>query len=189
LKYTLYCILQPGELEIQTLLLLSSLKRHLKGDYGLYAWNGIVTIRNSVFSDNGDAAGDYGAYFTNNSKAIIQDSLFEDNIGSGIGVSGATVAIARSSLVGNGNHGLFVDSRASTVKIGCSNIHDNIGMGVDNTSGEELEARSNWWGTTTGPTHTDNLGGTGDEVSDDVQYDPWLVYPDTCRLFLPIVLK
>jgi hypothetical protein len=37
MKYTIYCILQPGELEIQSLLLLCSLKRSLLGDYQLFA--------------------------------------------------------------------------------------------------------------------------------------------------------
>jgi uncharacterized protein YvpB len=156
-------------------------------DYGLYAWNSTVTIRDTVFTNNGDTIGDYAAFFDNNSKGIIRDSVFKDNAGSGIGASNSTIAVARSSLVRNGADGLFVTSRGSTVKIGCSNIHDNTGMGIKNTSGEDLEARSNWWGTATGPTHTDNPGGPGDEVSNDVRYEPWLVYPDTCRLFLPIV--
>lgn len=37
MKYTIYCIIQPGELEIQSLLLLSSLKKSLLGDYHLIA--------------------------------------------------------------------------------------------------------------------------------------------------------
>lgn len=36
MKYTIYCIIQPGELEIQSLLLLSSLKKSLPGDYQLF---------------------------------------------------------------------------------------------------------------------------------------------------------
>jgi hypothetical protein len=37
MKYTIYCIIQPGELEIQSLLLLSSLRKNLVGDYRILA--------------------------------------------------------------------------------------------------------------------------------------------------------
>jgi hypothetical protein len=37
-----------------------------------------------------------------------------------------------------------------------------------------LDAVKNWWGSDTGPTHASNAAGTGDPVSDDVDFDPWL---------------
>jgi hypothetical protein len=37
-----------------------------------------------------------------------------------------------------------------------------------------VDARSNWWGAQSGPYHaTLNLGGTGNDVSDNVLFDPW----------------
>ncbi|MFC1554783.1 right-handed parallel beta-helix repeat-containing protein, partial [candidate division KSB1 bacterium] len=36
-----------------------------------------------------------------------------------------------------------------------------------------LDAKSNWWGDTTGPTHTSNATGVGAAVSDDVDFEPW----------------
>jgi hypothetical protein len=39
-------------------------------------------------------------------------------------------------------------------------------------------ARNNWWGHSSGPYHPDlNPGGTGDEVSDFVEFAPWLTGP------------
>ncbi|MFC2112201.1 hypothetical protein ACFLTA_02950 [Bacteroidota bacterium] len=35
MKYSVYCILQPGELEVQTLILFCTLKKNLKGDYSI----------------------------------------------------------------------------------------------------------------------------------------------------------
>jgi len=47
--------------------------------------------------------------------------------------------------------------------------------GVYNENAEEtVDATLNWWGNASGPTHTSNPGGTGDAVSDNVDYDPWL---------------
>ncbi|MBK6900191.1 MAG: right-handed parallel beta-helix repeat-containing protein [bacterium] len=42
------------------------------------------------------------------------------------------------------------------------------------TNGFNFDARSNWWGAASGPYHaTLNPGGTGDEVSDHVLFEPW----------------
>jgi nitrous oxidase accessory protein NosD len=44
-----------------------------------------------------------------------------------------------------------------------------------------LNAENNWWGSSTGPTHPNNPGGTGDAVIDapefNVDYTPWLTSP------------
>jgi len=45
-----------------------------------------------------------------------------------------------------------------------------------------VDATLNWWGDATGPTHTDNIGGTGDSVSDNVDYNPWCINSE-CTLF------
>ncbi len=41
---------------------------------------------------------------------------------------------------------------------------------VDNTTQVAFNATNNWWGSPTGPTHLENPGGTGDRVSDYVDY-------------------
>jgi hypothetical protein len=48
-----------------------------------------------------------------------------------------------------------------------------------------LNARCNWWGKATGPSHSSNTGGTGDKVSDFVEYSPWLndTYEVTPRIY------
>jgi len=45
----------------------------------------------------------------------------------------------------------------------------------DGLTGSPLNAENNWWGNATGPTHAGNPGGTGDAVSDNVDFDPWLL--------------
>ncbi len=49
-----------------------------------------------------------------------------------------------------------------------------------------LNAENNWWGDPSGPHHTDNPYGLGDNVSGTVDFSPWLLYygPETS---LPIV--
>ncbi|MDZ7313674.1 MAG: T9SS type A sorting domain-containing protein, partial [candidate division KSB1 bacterium] len=57
--------------------------------------------------------------------------------------------------------------------INCNQIYDNTAFGVYNPTGVVANAPGNWWGDPTGPTHASNPGGSGDVVSDDVDFKPW----------------
>jgi len=51
----------------------------------------------------------------------------------------------------------------------------NTTYGLKNEHGtHDVTAERNWWNSNTGPTHTSNPGGTGDSVSDKVDFTPWL---------------
>lgn len=41
-----------------------------------------------------------------------------------------------------------------------------------------VDTRYNWWGSTTWPAHASNPSGTGNSVTDKVQFDPWLTSPE-----------
>jgi len=89
------------------------------------------------------------------------------------------------------------DERLSTVQMtGCTISHNNIGIRLDddgdlianynNILGNNIiavfkenppsvDATNNWWDDASGPHHpTTNPGGAGDEVSDNVDFVPWL---------------
>ena len=52
--------------------------------------------------------------------------------------------------------------------------NDQYGIMLDPTAtGGPLNATANWWGHASGPQHASNPGGTGDVVSDNVDYSPW----------------
>ncbi|MBN1887265.1 MAG: Ig-like domain-containing protein [Thermoflexales bacterium] len=51
--------------------------------------------------------------------------------------------------------------------------------GLRNSGQITVDARYNWWGDASGPRHATNPAGRGDEVSDLVQFDPWLPSPAT----------
>lgn len=60
-------------------------------------------------------------------------------------------------------------------------IFDN-GQGVIadpdySSSNVTFDSRFNWWGESGGPSHSSNIGGTGDTISDFVDYSPWLDTP------------
>ena len=72
--------------------------------------------------------------------------------------------------------GLWHPSRpVVTNYINYNDIWDNTGYGVRTFDGPPaVDARFNWWGHASGPTHSSNPGGTGDRISDNVDYSPWL---------------
>lgn len=58
--------------------------------------------------------------------------------------------------------------------INYNNIHGNT-IGVNWLLGSvAVDARFNWWDDLSGPSHASNIGGTGDVITDKVDYSPWL---------------
>ncbi len=85
----------------------------------------------------------------------------------------ASPSISYASIINN-EHGL-VALGASNPSINYSDIYNNVYYGVRNVNQAfVIDATNNWWGSNSGPTHLANPGGTGDEVTDAVDYDPWL---------------
>jgi len=65
---------------------------------------------------------------------------------------------------------------ATKVEVHYNNISGNT-YGVKNVGTGTLDATHNYWGDALdGPTHTSNPDGTGDEISDDVDYVPWIYF-------------
>ena len=64
--------------------------------------------------------------------------------------------------------------QGATPTLTCNDIHDNDNMGLYNDMPTTtVNAENHWWGSTSGPTHTGNPGGTGEMVSDGINYTPW----------------
>ncbi|MEM3627875.1 MAG: right-handed parallel beta-helix repeat-containing protein [Candidatus Bathyarchaeia archaeon] len=75
--------------------------------------------------------------------------------------------------------GILIENRVnvSTVTLNYNNIYNNKPYGCTNEATGLLDARFNWWGDASGPTHASNSGGMGDKISDNVDYSPWLGNP------------
>lgn len=69
------------------------------------------------------------------------------------------------------DEGITVRADATGVTVNYNNIENN-GVGVQNDTTVDLDAENNWWGANDGPS---SVGpGSGDAVSANVDYDPWL---------------
>jgi len=86
----------------------------------------------------------------------------------------------RYNTLKDNEYGIYIDSLGdfgddplTKIVFTKNNIEGN-GYGFYNGDVVRVNAENNWWGRTSGPTHDDNPGGTGDRVSDNVDFDPWL---------------
>ena len=87
----------------------------------------------------------------------------------------------------NCNAGVHIDDGLNGSRINYNNIYNN-GVGINNTAGEIVDAKFNWWGNETGPYHpTLNPTGDGDEVTDDILFENWLLAPYPPPLLSPIL--
>jgi len=90
--------------------------------------------------------------------------------GAAITTTNASPTITYSSL--NNNYGAVKANGASNPIVHYSDIFQNSAPLVFNNVNKSfnIDARWNWWGSNTGPTHAGNPGGTGQAVSDSVNY-------------------
>ena len=103
----------------------------------------------------------------------IQDNEISNN-GHGIWVVGDDNHIIRNNILNNvgAASGIHLTEDAFGNVANCNNFKDNLDYGVcNNNTLEDFDARNNWWGSPDGPSTSP---GTGDPVSANVTYDPWL---------------
>ncbi|MGD9347417.1 MAG: right-handed parallel beta-helix repeat-containing protein [Candidatus Aminicenantes bacterium] len=117
-----------------------------------YGWAGIYCSNSSPIISSNDISGFYrGIYCSSDSSADI--SL---------------------NSLGNNNYGIYCYNSLPVVYN--NNIEGNFYIGLYSDGGlGTINAENNWWGDASGPYHsTLNPTGLGDEVSDYVDFDPWL---------------
>ncbi|MCK4296171.1 MAG: right-handed parallel beta-helix repeat-containing protein, partial [Candidatus Marinimicrobia bacterium] len=91
--------------------------------------------------------------------------------------------IENNTITGSTLNGIHIYANCGLITglvINYNNISGNTNYGIQNLNGVGYNAKYNWWGDVTGPTNaTSNPYGTGNDVSDDVTYVPWLdaAYP------------
>jgi len=94
--------------------------------------------------------------------------------GSAITTNNASPTITHSTLINNYN-GVTANGASNPV-INYCDIYQNGNLGVNNVNKSfVIDATYNWWGDNSGPKNaTSNPAGTGQAVSDGVNFNPWL---------------
>ena len=138
----------------------------------------------------GDTA---GGDVSNVDATISNNEISGWNHGIWLGGSTGAVTITGNTITNNvelvsGIH-IISDVDVSNISAHFNNIEGNEGYGVYNIGTGTLDAENNWWGHASGPYDPDgttevppctddpttekNANGTGDKVSDNVDYCPW----------------
>jgi hypothetical protein len=114
---------------------------------GIYCYESSPVINSNIISGY-----TYGINCRMNSSPTVTSSTIQDNSTGIICDQNSSPTVNNNNIIGNTYHGLYNSDSSVTVN-----------------------AENNWWGDATGPYHgTTNPSGLGDQVSDDVDYDPWL---------------
>ncbi len=151
-------------------------------------WEGIV-----FYNSTDDSATimdyctvEYGGYGSHNSNIncnqaspTIQHCKIRNSDGHGIYTTGSgALPLISCSRITNNVNGVYAMSNSIPTIADCS-ISGNTSYGVyNNSSSVTLDAENNWWGSADGP---GGVGpGSGDAVSANVDFTPWLSSFDSC---------
>jgi hypothetical protein len=101
----------------------------------------------------------------------VSNCTFLDNEEAAIVVGTSDSILFSFCEIMDNNWGMYVTSGNPFIRN--SNIYNNT-YGINNVGPDTVDARANYWGAASGPYHlTLNPGGTGNEVSNKVLFDPW----------------
>lgn len=132
----------------------------LTSTYDYNAWNGITF------------------YDTTDDSSTILDYCIVEYANEGITIFSAAPTITHSLIRNNYDSGISYYGGSPTITE--NTFENNEMVGIYNGTQTWLPAENNWWGDASGPLDTStadgmsNPDGLGDEVSDYVDYDPWL---------------
>ena len=150
--------------------------------YGIYGNFSLSFIVDSC-TVSGNTLG--GIFMGTNSTPSITYSAIDSN-GTGIFISSSAVPIIQRNNIRRNNIGIqFTSVGSNQPTISLDTIANNTTWGMLNTSlTTTVVARRNYWGSDMGPYHVSiNPTGTGDKVSDRVDFLPWIslaaAVPDT----------
>jgi len=157
--------------------------------FGIYLWSsnvifivvvggiGIVDSANVTIEDNiCNSNKRTGIGIVDSANVTIEDNTCDSN-GYGIYLNSSSDIVIRFNTLSNNtaeDSGVHVGSGCEDILISFNNIYGNSPYGVYNDPSNSLvNATHNWWGDASGP----GPGGSGDNVSDNVAYEPWLGAP------------
>ncbi len=144
-----------------------------------YITDSDVSIEHNTITDNYGAGIHIGGIGQALRTVTIAHNTITGHDKEGIRVGSITEStlIILGNVISDNETGIGIDDiQSSAVDVSFNNVSGNTGFGIFvNASDEPAWATHNWWGHSSGPFHdVHNSGGTGDEVSDNVTFTPWL---------------
>jgi len=118
---------------------------------------------------------EYGVSIEDSVNNSISGSIVDNDVG--IFVKNCTNLTFTDGLLTNNRIGMIVRSDSTDVRVQISEISDNSEFGIEASSNVDVvNATYLWWGDASGPYHTTNPNGLGDNVSANVEFVPWVPF-------------
>jgi hypothetical protein len=106
-------------------------------------------------------------------NAIIRYAGHNTSTGAGVYTINASPTVT-NSIISDSRNGVYATGASNPVINGCD-IYNIDNYAVNNVSGSfTIDAANNWWGNNNGPSHSANPDGTGEPVSNMVNYTPFI---------------
>jgi plastocyanin len=142
------------------------------GTESIRTLTGSIVFNHSTLEQGNGA----GINVATNGNLSVGHSTIRNNTGAGIYLGSSGSAPTLDHVIFNANAtGLQVSGSVVPLLTACSFV-GNTSYGLYNDSGIPVNATNSWWGNASGPYHaTLNPTGTGDVVSNNVTFNPWLL--------------
>lgn len=130
-------------------------------------------IMDSVFTTNGWAGIRGGGH-----RNSFNNNTCSNNMPYGIYLSESKNNTFTHNTIEGNQYGILITSSSLDNSAHFNDIFNNTRYGIHIRTSHAIKAKNNWWGHSSGPMHPeDNPNGKGDNVSNDVRFDPWLDVP------------
>ena len=118
---------------------------------------------------------------TYNSVSVTTDGITLVGNGAVINSASPAITISANNVTVTGftfnfvtaDYAIQVDDGVTNTNVYDCKFYTTKGIENRTTTGEVAKAEENFWGKSSGPTHSTNVGGTGSLVTDYVDFSPW----------------
>ncbi len=134
---------------------------------------GVANLEYVTIRYGGALSGTEALLQNNGGALLLSTSTLAHGTTYGIKNTSGTTTVLGSS-VGFNDYGLYLAGGSMSITAS-STIHDNSTYGIYNNTTNIIDATNNWWLAISGPYHSvTHATGTGNRISDYVDYNPWI---------------